>query len=85
MAEDEEFEQQAERQGREQRQDERSQKVADDPVKRHGEVGPEHVLDAVGEIDEIHDAENQRQAGRDQEQKDAELQSVEDLDEEERA
>ena len=67
VAENKEFEQQAERQSRKQGQDERSQKVAGDPVERHGEVGPEHVLDAVGQIDEIHDAEHQRQAGGDQE------------------
>ena len=85
MAEDEEFQQQTERERREQRQHQRGQKVADHAVKRHGEVGAEHVLDAVSKIDEIHHAEDQRQAGCDQEQKDAELQSVQDLDEKERA
>ncbi len=67
MAENQKFEQQAEGERREQRQDERRQKVAGDAVKRHGEIGAEHVLDAVGQIDEIHHAEHQRQAGRDQE------------------
>ena len=37
------------------------------------------------EIDEIHHAEHQRQPGRDQEQQDAELQAVQDLDQQERA
>jgi hypothetical protein len=42
-------------------------------------------LHAVREIDEIHDAEHQRQAGCDKEQQDPELQSIQNLDEEERA
>ena len=36
----------------------------------------------MGEVDEVHHAEHQRQAGRDQEQQDAELQPVEGLDHE---
>jgi hypothetical protein len=39
----------------------------------------------VSEIDEIHHAEDQREARRDQKQENAELQSVQDLDEEESA
>ena len=42
-------------------------------------------MGAVRQIDEIDHAEHQREAGRDQKQKNAELQSVEDLDKEERA
>jgi hypothetical protein len=37
----------------------------------------------VGEVDEIHHPEHQRQPGRDQEQDHAELQAVENLDDEE--
>ena len=35
------------------------------------------------EVDEVHHAEDQRQSGRDEEQDEAELQTVQDLDEEE--
>ena len=48
------------------------------------QISAQHVLDAVRQIDEIHDAEYQRQAGRDQEQQHAKLQAVEDLDQKER-
>ena len=44
-----------------------------------GEVGAQHVERAVRQVDEVHDAEDQRQAGREQEQQQAELQSVEEL------
>ena len=39
----------------------------------------DHVERAVGEVDEAHDAEDQRQPGRHQEQHDAELQAVQQL------
>ena len=46
---------------------------------RGGQVGADHVERAVGEVDEVHDAEDQRQPGRHQEQHHAELQPVEAL------
>ena len=85
VAEDQKLEQQAEAERGEQRQHQSGEKIADQAVERHGEVGAEHVLNAVRQIDEIHHAEHQREAGRDQEQQNAELQSVQDLDQEERA
>ena len=85
VPEHQEFEQQTEGERSEQRQHQCAEEVADHAVKRHSEIGAEHILGAVRQIDEIHHAEHQREAGRDQEQKNAELQSVQDLDEEERA
>ena len=49
---------------------------------RAGE-GADHVERAMGEVDQAHDAEDQRQPGRHQEQHDAELQAVEKLFDEE--
>ena len=43
------------------------------------QVGADHVERAVGEVDEVHDAEHQRQAGGQQEQHDPELEPVERL------
>jgi hypothetical protein len=43
-----------------------------------GEIGAHHVERAVRQIDEIHDAEHQRQPGRQQEQQQAELQPFSD-------
>ena len=81
MAKDQQFQQQPESQRGEQRQPPaRAKKLSNSAVKRHGEIGAEHVLDAVREIDEIHDAEDERQSRRNQKQQDAELQSVQDLD-----
>ena len=46
--------------------------------------GADHVERAVGEIDEAHDAEDQRQPGRHQKKHDAELQAVQQLLDDER-
>ena len=43
------------------------------------EEGPDHVERAVGEVDHVHDAEHERQARGQQEQHQAELQSIERL------
>src|SRR5690606_30030909 len=40
----------------------------------------DHVQSAVGKVDEVHDAEDERQPGRHQEQQHAELNSVQQLD-----
>ena len=45
---------------------------------RH-EIGADHVERAVRQIDQVHDAEDQRQAGRQQEQQQPELQAVQAL------
>ncbi len=44
-----------------------------------GEIGADHVERAVRQIDQVHDAEDQRQPGRQQEQQQAELQAVQAL------
>ena len=44
-----------------------------------GEIGADHVERAVRQIDQVHDAEDERQPGRQQEQQQAELQSVQAL------
>ena len=46
--------------------------------------GADHVERAVGEVDQAHDAEDQRQAGGHQEQHDPELEAVQDLLDEQR-
>jgi hypothetical protein len=43
------------------------------------QIRADHVQRAVRQVDEVHDAEHQRQARRHQEQRDAELQSVQQL------
>ena len=68
MAEDQKLEQQAERQRRRQRQHQRGKKMPGQRIEVDGEIGAQHVLHAMREIDEVHHAEHQRQAGRDQEQ-----------------
>ncbi len=46
------------------------------------QVGPQHVEAAMGQVDDTHDAEDQRQAGGQHEQQQAVLDAVEQLDEE---
>ena len=48
--------------------------------KRH--VGADHVEAAMGEIDDAHDAEDQREAARDKKQQQAVLDAVQELDQE---
>ena len=48
------------------------------------DVGADHVERAVREVDQVHDAEHQRQPGRHQEQHDAELHAVQALLEDEK-
>ena len=83
MSKHHEFEQEPAQQGGAKRQDERCEEASGDRVESNREIGAEHVLDAVGKVDEVHHAEHQREACRDQEQKDAELQPVEGLNHEE--
>src|SRR6185437_3480313 len=44
-----------------------------------GEIGAHHVERAMRQVDEVHDAEHQRQPRRQQEQQQPELQSIQDL------
>src|SRR5258708_36275257 len=83
MAEHRELEQKAECQRGGEGKDKRKEKVAGEAVEHHRQIGAEHVLDAMREIDEVHHAEHERQARRDQEQQHAELQAIECLDDEE--
>ena len=46
---------------------------------QEGHVGADHEQRAVGQIDDAHDAEDQRQPAGDQEQQQAVLQSIEEL------
>jgi hypothetical protein len=46
---------------------------------RRADEAPDHEQRAMGEVDQSHDTKDQGQAGRHQEQHDAELQAVEDL------
>ena len=55
------------------------EKTAGPGGKTRREIRPHHVERAVGEIDEIHDAEDERQPGGEQEQQQAELQAVQAL------
>ena len=79
MPERDELEDDAEQQGRAERQRRREQEVAGPEEEGRREIGAHHVERAVRQIDEVHDAEHQRQSGREQEQQQAELQSVQDL------
>ena len=83
MPEHRELEQQPEGERGRQREDQREQEVAGQSVEHYREVGAQHVLDAVREVDEVHHAEHQRETRRDQEQQDAELKPVENLDDKE--
>ena len=83
VAEDDDLEQQAEGERRRQCQREAGGEAPGPGDEGGGEIGADHVLHAVREVDEIHHPEHERQPGRDQEQDDPELQPVEGLDEEE--
>ena len=50
------------------RRDQRQPEVAGSGEDDHAHIGAEHEQFAVGEIHDVHDAEDQRQAGSDQRQ-----------------
>ena len=79
MSEHREFQQKPEGERCGERQHERGEKAAGERVEGDREIGAQHVLHAVREVDEIHHAEDQRQPCRDEEQEDAELQTIQDL------
>ena len=78
-----EFEHQPERECGAEGEHQRQKEISGEAVEHHSEIGAEHVLHAVRQIDEIHDAKHQRRPGGDQEEKHAELQAVQSLDEKE--
>src|SRR5262249_43558637 len=82
-AEYQELEQQSERERGKERKEGGGDKTLRQRVKRDGKIGAQHVLNAVGEIDEIHHAENERETRRNQKQQNSELEAVESLDDEE--
>ena len=63
------------RNGDDDRQDERARPLIDG----RGEIGPQHVKRAVGQVHHVHDPEHERQPGRDEEEEDAELNAVQRL------
>ena len=83
VAEDRELEDEPEQQRGAKREHQREQEIAGEAVEHHGEIGAEHVLHAMRQVDEVHHAEHQRQPCGDQEQQHAELQAVQGLDDEE--
>ena len=80
MSEDQGLKQKADNQRADKRNQHRTPEGAGDGVARDRQIGAEHILDAMGEIDEIHHAEDERQAGGDQKQQDAKLQAIQRLD-----
>jgi hypothetical protein len=84
MAKDEMFQKQAEDQRGEHRQQRRQPEIPGQVQKGEGQIGAHHVLHAVGEVDEAHHPEHQRQPGGNQEQHHAVLQAVQALDQEQR-
>ena len=82
MSKDDEFEQKPKCQCGGERQHQRGEKAAGQRIESDGEVGPQHVLDAVRQVDDVHDPEHQRQPRRNQEQQHAELQPIENLNHE---
>src|SRR5262249_13234494 len=80
MTEDQELEKQPENQGCRQSQYQGDQKIAGQRIEGDSKIGAQHVLDAVREVDEVHHPEHERESGRDQEEQDAELEPVQDLD-----
>ena len=62
-----------------QREQDGEQEAAGVRVKGRGEVGAHHVEGAVGEVDEVHDAEHERQPRGHEEEHHAELEAVQRL------
>jgi hypothetical protein len=62
------FERHADQPDDNRRDHERHQKTSGDNVRGVADIGAEHENDAVGEIDDAHDPEDQRQSARDEKQ-----------------
>src|SRR5262245_47441387 len=83
VAKDHEFKQQSKEESCRERQHQGDEKISDERVESDREIRAQHVLDAVREVDEVHHPEHQRKTGRDQEKQDAELETVQNLDNDE--
>ena len=79
MPQRDEFQHDAEQQRRAEREHDAEHETAGPRHEGRGEIGAHHVERAMREIDQVHDAEHQRQSRRQQEQQQAELQSVQEL------
>jgi hypothetical protein len=79
MSECDEFQRHAEQQRGAEGEHNAEDKASGPRHKGRGEIGAHHIERAVRQIDEIHDAEHQRQPSRQQEQQQAELQPVQRL------
>ncbi len=66
------------------REHKRGEKAAGQSVEHHREVGAQHVLDPMREVDEVHHPEHEGEAGRDQKQQHPKLKAVENLNDEKR-
>ncbi len=80
VAEHQPFQRQAGQQRHRQRQQQRKPEAAGGRGEAGAQIGAQHVLHAMRQVDEVHHPEHQRQPRRHQEQQDAELQPVQRLD-----
>ncbi|MDT4881174.1 hypothetical protein FQZ97_1170020 [compost metagenome] len=76
------FEQRADDQHQRNAQQDREHETAGQAGQTESQVGAHHVEGAMGQVDDPHDAEDQRQATRHQEQQQAVLDRVQHLDQE---
>ena len=79
MPQRDQFQHDAEQQSGAEREHHADDEITGPGHEGRGEVGAHHVERTVRQIDEIHDAEHQRQSRRQQKQQQAELQSVQEL------
>jgi hypothetical protein len=82
VAEQQALQRHAEHHGERDREQDRGRQVAGHSGQRPRQVGADHVEAAMGQVDDAHDAEHQRQPAGDEEQQQAVLQAVEQLDQE---
>ena len=79
MAKYQNFQNEAEGEGRRHGEQQPGKKTAGELGEGDGEIGTNHILHAMGEIDEVHHPKHQRQPRRHQKQQDAELQPIQRL------
>ena len=82
VAEHQNFEQQPEGQRRGQGEKQRPAEASCPGAEGRDQIGADHVLHAVRQVDEIHHAEHEGQAGGDEKEDEPELKAVQSLDEE---
>ncbi|MNE49104.1 hypothetical protein D3C80_1436020 [compost metagenome] len=75
------LDQHAEADGQRHGEEDGEEQVADQRGQPPGQVGADHVQGAVGQVDDVHDAEDQRETAGDQKQQQPVLQTVHGLDE----